>query len=152
MKNMNKLILLLAMLLVLPAHAADGLLTIRSSHDVATTVDRLEKIVTGAGFRVFARIDHGKAAKNVDIDLKPIELLIFGKPKAGSLLMQSQATAAIDLPMKYLVWKDAKDQVNISWNDPAWMAARHGIRDRAKLVTKMTGVLRKLATKAAGKE
>lgn len=152
MKNMKKLILLLAMLLALPAHAADGLVTIRSSHDVTTTVDRLEKIVTDAGFRVFARIDHGKAAKNVDIELKPIELLIFGKPKAGSLLMQSQPTAAIDLPMKYLVWKDAKDQVNISWNDPAWMAARHGIRDRVKLVTKMTGALRKLATKAAGKE
>ncbi|WP_293645545.1 DUF302 domain-containing protein [Thiolapillus sp.] len=107
---------------------------------------------SGSGFRVFARINHGKAAKNVNIELKPVELLIFGKPKAGSLLMQSQPSVAIDLPMKYLVWEDAAGKVNIGWNDPAWIAARHGITDRGKLVKKMTGALRKLATKAAGTE
>ena len=149
---MKKLIILLGFLLALPAQAADGLVMIGSSHDVAGTVDRLEKVVTGAGFRVFARIDHGKAARGVDIELKPVELLIFGKPRAGSLLMQSQPTVAIDLPMKYLVWEDAAGKVNIGWNDPAWISARHGITDRDKLVQKMTGALRKFAARAAGKE
>jgi len=149
---MKKLIVLLGLLLSLPVYAAEGMVVMQSSHGVAKTVDRLEKVVSNAGFRVFARIDHGQAAKNVNIELKPVELLIFGKPKAGSLLMQSQPSVAIDLPMKYLVWKDAAGKVNIGWNDPAWVAARHGITDRDKLVKKMTGVLRKLAGKAAGTE
>jgi len=149
---MKKLIVLLGLLFALPAYAAEGMVVMQSSHNVAVTVDRLEKVVTHAGFRVFARINHGKAAKNVNIELKPVELLIFGKPKAGSLLMQSQPSVAIDLPMKYLVWEDAAGKVNIGWNDPAWIVARHGISDRGKLVKKMTGALRKLATKAAGTE
>jgi len=149
---MKKMIILFGFLLALPVQAAEGLVSIGSSHDVAKTVDRLDKVVSAAGFRVFARIDHGKAAKGVDIALKPVELLIFGKPKAGSLLMQSQPSVAIDLPMKYLVWEDAQGLVKIGWNEPAWIAARHGITDRGKLVQKMTGALRKLATKAAGKE
>ncbi len=149
---MKKLIVLLGLLFALPVYAAEGMVVMQSSHNVAGTVDRLEKVVTNAGFRVFARINHGKAAKNVNIELKPVELLIFGKPKAGSLLMQSQPSVAIDLPMKYLVWEDAAGKVNISWNDPAWIAARHGITDRGELVKKMTGALRKLATKAVGTE
>ncbi|WP_456447679.1 DUF302 domain-containing protein [Thiolapillus sp.] len=148
---MKKLIFAWALLLLaLPLQAADGMNVITSSHDVAVTVDRLEKIVTGAGFKVIARVNHGKAAQGVGIALKPVELLIFGKPKAGSLLMQSQPSVAIDLPMKFLVWEDASGKVNIGWNDPAWIAARHGITDKDKLVGKMTGALRKLATKGAG--
>ncbi len=139
-------------LVVLPALAAEGMNVISSSHDVATTMDRLEKIVTGAGFRVIARVNHGKAAQGVGIALRPVELLIFGKPKAGSLLMQSQPSVAMDLPMKFLVWEDASGKVNIGWNDPAWIAARHGIADRDKLVEKMAGALRKLATRGAGSD
>ncbi|WP_456377812.1 DUF302 domain-containing protein [Thiolapillus sp.] len=149
---MKKLIVVVGMLLALPALAAEGLMVVGSSQSVATTMDRLEKIVAGAGFSVIARVDHGAAAKGVDIDLRPVELLLFGKPKAGSALMQSQPTAAIDLPMKYLVWEDAGGKVNIGWNDPAWIAVRHGITDRDVLIRKMTGALRKFATRAAGSD
>ncbi len=137
-------------LFALPLQAADGMNVIASSHDVATTADRLEKIVGAAGFKLIARVNHGKAAEGAGIALKPVELLIFGKPRAGSLLMQSQPSVAIDLPMKFLVWEDASGKVNIGWNDPAWIAARHGISDKGPLVEKMTGALRKLATKGAG--
>ncbi len=147
---MKKLLFVLGILLMSPAQAAQGLVVMSSSHGVAETVDRLEKIVADAGFNVVARVNHGKAAKGVDIDLKPVELLIFGKPKAGSLLMQSQPSTAIDLPMKYIVWEDAGGKVNIGWNDPAWIAVRHGITDKNMLIEKMTGALRKFATQAAG--
>jgi uncharacterized protein (DUF302 family) len=150
---MKKIVLAWALsLLALPLLAADGMNVIASSHDVATSVDRLEKIVTGAGFKVIARVNHGKAAQGVGIALEPVELLIFGKPKAGSLLMQSQPSVAIDLPMKFLVWEDATGKVHIGWNDPAWIAARHGIADKGELVKKMTGALRKLATRGAGSD
>ncbi|WP_456372749.1 DUF302 domain-containing protein [Thiolapillus sp.] len=136
-------------LFALPLLAAEGMNVIPSSHAVATTVDRLEKIVGAAGFKVIARVNHGQAAQGVGIALKPVELLIFGKPRAGSRLMQSQPSVAIDLPMKFLVWEDASGQVNIGWNDPDWIAARHGIDDRQALLKKMSAALRKLASKGA---
>ena len=137
-------------LLMLPlvAQAADGMNTLMSPYGVTETVDRLEKVVSDKGFRIFARVDHTKGAAGVGLELRPTELLIFGNPKTGTLLMQSDQTAAIDLPMKYLVWQDAAGKVHVGWNDPAWMAARHGITDRSELVKKMTGALMKFATAA----
>jgi uncharacterized protein (DUF302 family) len=131
------------------AHAVDGLVAVQSSHAVGATVDRLEAGLGKAGFRIFARVDHAAGAKSVDMPLAPTELLIFGNPKGGTALMQSERTVAIDLPMKYLVWEDAAGAVMIGWNDPGWLAARHGIADRAPVVDKMTGALRKFAVEAA---
>jgi len=129
------------------AVAAEGLIVIDSPYGVDETTDRLEKVVKEAGFTIAVRWNHGKGAEKVGLELRPEQLLIFGKPKAGTLLMQSSPTAGIDLPVKYLVWEDARGKVHVAWNDPAWIAARHGISDRAGLVKKMQGALRKLAEK-----
>ncbi len=129
--------------------AADGMQTLDSAHSVDATMDRLEQKVGAAGFKVFARVDHGAGAKSVDLPLPPTQLLIFGNPKGGTVLMQSAQTVGIDLPLKYLVWQDADGKVRIGWNDPGWLTARHGIGDRAPVVNKMTGALKKFATEAA---
>lgn len=140
----------LAIMLVTPmAQAADGLRMEESSHSVAATVDRLEAGLKAAGFRIFARVDHGAGAKSVEMALAPTELLIFGKPKGGTALMQSQRTVGIDLPLKYLVWQDDGGKVMVGWNDPNWVAQRHGISDRAPVVNTLTGALQKFATEAA---
>ena len=128
------------------AQAADGLLSISSPHPVNTTVDRLEGIVEKAGFKVFARVDHGAGAASVGMPLRPTQLLIFGNPKGGTALMQS---VGIDLPLKYLVWAETDGTVRIGWNEPAWVLARHAITDKAKVEKKMTGGLNKFATEAA---
>jgi uncharacterized protein (DUF302 family) len=136
--------------IVLPVtHAAEGMVTMQSAHSVAETVNRLEKGLSGAGFKIFARVDHGAGAKSVNMPLPPTELLIFGKPAAGTKLMQSQRTVGIELPLKYLVWEDAGGKVMVGWNDPAWFTGRHGINDRAALVTKVQGALKKFASEAS---
>ena len=81
--------------------------------------------------------------------LAPTELLIFGKPEAGTLLMQSQPTVGIELPLKYLVWEDGDGKVMVGWNDPAWLTARHAIADRGPVVQKIQGALQKFANEAA---
>ena len=148
---MKRLIWVVLFLATGITQAANGIRTIVSSHDVNTTMDRLEQVVGTAGFKVIARVNHGAAAATVDIDLPPVQLLIFGKPKAGSLLMQSNPEAGIDLPMKYLVWKDIEGAVLVGWNDPRWLAVRHEITDRESIVDKMSAALEKLATQAAKK-
>jgi len=115
----------------------------KSAHTVSITIDRLENILKKKGITIFARVDHKKGAKSVDMKLRPTELLIFGNPKLGTPLMQSQQTVGIDLPMKALAWEDADGKVWLTYNKPTDMAARHHISDKEKVIKKMTGALGK---------
>jgi uncharacterized protein (DUF302 family) len=105
----------------------DGLVTLQSSHDVATTLERLTAALEAKGVRVFARIDHAAGAASLGLTLRPTTLVIFGNPAAGTPLMQAAQTVGIDLPLKALVWQDAQGVVHLTYNDPAWIAARHGL-------------------------
>jgi uncharacterized protein (DUF302 family) len=107
--------------------AADGLTTIRSSYGPKDTMDRLEAAVKANGLTVFARIDHAAGAAEVGLPLRPTELLIFGNAKGGTPLMQAAQTIGIDLPLKALVWQDASGSTWLSYNDPSWLAQRHGL-------------------------
>ena len=97
---------------------ADGLITLPSAHDFATTLDRLVTALQTKGVTIFARVDHAAGAASVNMALRPTTLIIFGNPAAGTPLMQSAQTAGIDLPMKALVWQDADGAVTLSYNDP----------------------------------
>ncbi len=104
----------------------DGLTICASSHGPEETMDRLVAAVTARGISVLARIDHAAAAAKAGMELRPTEVLIFGNPKAGTPLMQSTQTIGIDLPLKALVWQDEKGKTWFAYNDPKWIAARHG--------------------------
>jgi uncharacterized protein (DUF302 family) len=124
------------------AMAADGLTTIPSSHGPKDTMDKLEAEVKSKGMTVFARIDHAAGATTVGLSLRPTELLIFGNAKGGTPLMQSNQTIGIDLPVKALVWEDASGATWLSYNDPTWLARRHGRgREVEAAVSAMTTVL-----------
>ena len=108
------------------ASAADGLIEVKSPHSAKDTMNKLEDIVKQRGLNVFARIDHGAGAAKIGKTLRPTELLIFGNPQGGTPLMECAQTAGIDLPLKALVWEDASNQVWLGYNDPAFLAQRHG--------------------------
>jgi len=130
---------------------ADGLITLRSAHDFPTTLDRLLKVLEAKGVTVFARIDHAAGAASVGLPLRPTTLVIFGNPAAGTPLMQAEQTAGIDLPLKALVWQDAGGAVNLSYNDPAWIAARHAPGGGTQpAVAAMSGALKAFAAQATG--
>lgn len=129
-------------------HASGGLVLKRSSYGVSETLDRLESMLRAKGLKIFARIDHGAGAEGVGIALRPTQLLIFGNPKLGSQLFTSNQLAGIDLPMKALAWQDADGHVWLAYNDPGYIAARHGIEDRSEVIAKMSGALKKLTGKA----
>jgi uncharacterized protein (DUF302 family) len=109
------------------ANAADGLVTVKSPHDAKVTMDRLEQVVKQRGLTVFARIDHAAGAKKVEKTLRPTEVLIFGNAQGGTPFMECAQTVGIDLPLKALVWEDAAAQVWVGYNDPAFIAKRHGV-------------------------
>ena len=106
--------------------AVDGLVTIRSSYGPEETMNRFEAEVRAKGMTVFARIDHAAGAAAAGLSLRPTDLLIFGNAIGGTPLMQANQTIGIDLPLKVLVWQDASGITWLSYNDPGWLAERHG--------------------------
>jgi len=133
--------------------AADGLTTIPSNHGPKETMDRLEAEIKARGMVVFARIDHAAGAAQAGLSLRPTEVLIFGNAKAGTPLMQAEQTIGIDLPLKALVWQDANGKVWLSYNEPNWLAQRHGLTAATKAtVDAMTDGLGNLARKATAKQ
>ncbi|MEX1165863.1 MAG: DUF302 domain-containing protein [Hydrogenophaga sp.] len=108
------------------ASAADGLIAIKSPHSAKATMDKLEAVVKSRDLNVFARIDHAAGAAKIGQTLRPTEVLIFGNPQGGTPFMACAQSVGIDLPLKALVWEDAAAQVWVGYNDPAWLAKRHG--------------------------
>ena len=126
------------------------MITIPSSNNVKATLDRLESEVKARGIAVFARIDHAAGAGAAGLSLRPTELLIFGNAIAGTPLMQTAQTIGIDLPLKALAWEDASGRVWLSYNDPGWLAQRHGLDGASAASTHaMTAMLASIAQKAA---
>ena len=125
--NIQKQIAALALAIAASAAgAADGLVAVKSPHDAKETMNRLVSQVDARGLKVFARIDHAAGAATIGATLRPTELLIFGNPQGGTPFMACAQTVGIDLPLKALVWEDAAGQVWLGYNDPAYLAQRHG--------------------------
>ena len=129
--------------------AAQGLTTTRSSYGPKDTMNRLEAEVKAKGMTVFARIDHAAGATGVGLSLRPTEVLIFGNAKAGTPLMHSVQTIGIDLPLKALAWQDTSGNTWLSYNDPAWLAKRHGLSGETEATVSMMTAALEVAAKAA---
>jgi len=128
---------------------SNGLVTLASDAGPAETLERLAAAVRGRGMAVMARIDHAGAAARVGLELRPTEVLIFGNPRAGTPLMQAAQTVGIDLPLRALVWQDASGKTWLSYNDPRWLAERHGIGEAA-MVGGLAATLEAVAKAATG--
>ena len=122
---------------------SNGIIKIKSTHSVTETINKLEAVLNKKGMTIFKRVNHTAGAKKVGLQLRPTELLIFGNPKVGTPLMLCSQTAALDLPQKALAYEDESSQVWLAYNDPAYMANRHGIKSCEKAVKKVTGALAK---------
>ena len=127
----------------------EGLTSIRSSFGPKETMDRLEAEIRAHQMKVFARIDHAAGAAEAGLELRPTELIIFGNARGGTPLMQSVQTIGIDLPLKALVWQDAKGKTWLSYNEPSWIAQRHGVTNAESAVSKMTVALSAISREAA---
>lgn len=130
--------------------AAPGLVTIESRFGPRETMDRLSAAVSARGMAVLARIDHARAAVDAGLELRPTEVLLFGNPRAGTPLMQATQTIGIDLPLRALVWRDEDGRTWVSWNDPHWLATRHGVGGHEGVLAAMAAALAAVAAEAAG--
>jgi uncharacterized protein (DUF302 family) len=126
------------------AHAADGLIAVKSPHSARDTANRVEEVVKQRNLNIFARIDHAAGAAKIGKTLRPTEVIIFGNPQGGTPFMECGQSVGIDLPLKALVWEDAAGQVWLGYNDPAFLAKRHGV-EQCPVVGNLTKALASIA-------
>jgi uncharacterized protein (DUF302 family) len=132
------------------APAQNGLVQLKSAFLVKETLDRLTRLVESKGLTVFCRIDHAANAVSAGLQLRPTEVIVFGNAKGGTPLMQATQTIGIDLPLKALAWEDAAGQTWLTYNDPVWLNARHGIEIPGSApATAMRSLLRTVTEGAA---
>jgi uncharacterized protein (DUF302 family) len=108
-----------------------------TARSVADTVSRFTGILDAKGLRVFAVIDQRAAAADAGLDLRETVLVIFGSPAAGTPVMAAAPLAALDLPLKVLIWDDG-GQTKVSYYGPATLAARYELP--AELAANLAGI------------
>ena len=145
------LTILAVLIMSVPAYAVEGMIDVKSSFGVKETGDRLENVLKEKGMTVFNRIKHSDAAKNVGVELRETELIIFGNPKVGSPLMKCEQSVAIDLPQKALIWKDGEGNVWISYNNPRYLEKRHTISNCEEVISKIEKALAGITKAASAK-
>ena len=117
--------------------ASPELTTKISPRPVAETVARLQSLAEAKGMKVFAVIDHSGEAEKAGLELRETKVVIFGSPRAGTPVMAAAPLAALDLPLKVLIWSD-DGQTRVTYTAPTTLAARYGLSE--ELAARLAGI------------
>ena len=99
-----------------------------SGRSVAETIDRLTQLMEERGFTEFNVIDHSGVAERAGVQIPDLKLVMFGKPNVGATVMLASPLAALDIPLKVLVWDDGNGAVSVSYNSPEFLAERYHLK------------------------
>ncbi len=127
-----------------------GVQRVRSAYNLDETVARLKQDITAKGLKFFLEVDQDKLAAEAGINLRPSILLTFGNPGLGSQFITSDPAAGLDWPVRLLVYEDENSEVWAAYTDFAWIARRHGIKDRPDQFAKASEVIASITSSVAG--
>ncbi len=128
------------------ANSTTDIVKKESPYSVNGTMDKFEAIVKKKGLGIFVRVDHKKNAQSVGLDMNAAQVLIFGNPKGGTLVMKQDMGASLDLPLRVAVYKDG-DKVFIAYHKPTGLTEHYKLEGN-KVLPKVTGALDKLTSAA----
>lgn len=128
--------------------------TVTSQNDHETSVEKLEKLVKEQGLTHFHTIDHTANAKNVQMDLKPETVVVFGNPKMGTVLMQCNPSMGLDLPLRILFNTNYEGITTLTYTNPEYWSLKHNIKDKncLNVLKKAKGALANLAELTAAND
>ena len=133
------------------AESEDGVVRIKSSYGFQDTITRLKADIAAKGIKFFSEIDQSKLAADAGIKLNPSTLLVFGNPPLGTQFMTSNPNSGLDWPVRLLVTQDSAGAVWTVYSDFAWIAARHGIVNRADQFKMASMVIASITSSVASK-
>jgi uncharacterized protein (DUF302 family) len=125
-----------------------GIVTTASKYPVKETIDRVEAAAKGIGAHIFNRIDYQEMSKKVKVDIRPNELLIFGRGAGGPYIAKEAPLAGLDMPFKALAWEDTQGKVWVSYTNGSYMDQRYAIKGAAKYVKNIDETIEKLIFEA----
>lgn len=125
-----------------------GIVTKASKYPVKETIDRVEAAAKGIGAHIFNRIDYQEMSKKVKVDIRPNELIIFGRGAGGPYIVKEAPIAGLDLPFKALAWEDAQGKVWVSYTTGTYVDQRYAIKGAAKYVKNIDETIGKLIADA----
>jgi uncharacterized protein (DUF302 family) len=121
-----------------------------SANGFAETLSNLLGAITGRGLAVFAQFDHAAAARDVGLEMAPEVVVVFGNPRAGTPLMQSDPRIGVELPLRMLLW-EADGVTMVGYNDPRDLDASYAVGEQITTLETMSKLLADLAHEAAAK-
>jgi uncharacterized protein (DUF302 family) len=125
-----------------------SLTTVESAHSVPVTVDRVIAALGRRGITVFARIDHAAGARKAGLELADEELVIFGDPRAGTVLMQADAAVGYELPLRLLIW-DAGGQTTIGYRPPTELRNDFAVTVQLETLRRMENLLEQITAETS---
>ena len=125
-----------------------GIITKPSKLSVTETMDRVEAAAKGIGANIFARVDYQQLSKKVNVDIRPNQLLIFGRGAAAPYLIKEAPLAGIDMPFKALVWEDSQGKVWVSHTNGSFIDTRYAVKGAASYVKNVDEVIEKIVSEA----
>ncbi|MBT0810516.1 DUF302 domain-containing protein [Litoribacter ruber] len=131
------------LLLSFPSLGQENLKSHQSQHNFDQTISLLKSKFSDRGIEVMQVIDHGQNAKNAGLELEKTQVLVFGNPKVGTKLMQSNADIAIELPLRLLVM-ERQGKVTVKYTDPTSWVAKYGLQTESEILANMAELLDEL--------
>ena len=125
-----------------------GIVTTPSKYSVAESMDRVEAAAKGVGASIFARIDYQEMSKKVKVDIRPNQLLIFGRGAGGPYIIKEAPLAGIDIPFKALVWEDSQGKVWVSYTNGSFIDKRYAVKGAASYVKNIDETIEKIVSEA----
>lgn len=104
-----------------------GVIVRPSPYPVKDSIDRIQRFLEAQGVTIYVRIDQQSELNNAGLPSRPLQFILFGKPKAGGPLMIENPISALDLPLKIIAWEDPQQKVWLAYNDPAYIRDRYGL-------------------------
>ncbi|MCL4763053.1 MAG: DUF302 domain-containing protein [Burkholderiales bacterium] len=123
------------------APGPDGVVRVKSAYPLDVTIARLKADIAAKGILFFSEVDQAQLAASAGIELAPSTLLTFGNPPLGVQFITAKPEAGLDWPVRLLVQQDRNGDVWAVYTDFAWIAKRHGIRDRDEQFRTASGVV-----------
>ena len=125
-----------------------GIVTKPSKYSVKETIDRVEAAAKGVGANIFNRIDYQEMSKKVKVDIRPNELIIFGRGAGGPFIIKEAPLAGIDLPFKAIAWEDSQGKVWLSYINGSYIDKRYSVKGAAKYVANIDETIEKIMSEA----
>jgi uncharacterized protein (DUF302 family) len=125
----------------------DGIVHVPSHRTVEDTVAEISATIEGTGAKIFATIDQAAEAREIGLGLRPTWLIVFGNPAGGTPIMEAAPSAALDLPLKVLVWQAEDGRTWVTCLSGEWLRARYGLADQfAAALSTPEGLARRVSS------